>query len=93
NPDVPAVRSMLERALAVAKSEDRTEAIQIFWRAIVASKKATGALRTAGSAAGVSSDIKSTTRPSGKAPGSADKTPESPVVPPKTSDPTGAQSR
>ena len=86
NPDVPAVRSMLERALAVAKSEDRIEAIQIFWRAIVASKKATGELRTAGAAAGVSSDIKSTTRPSGKAPDSADKTPKSPPGSPATSD-------
>ena len=45
NPDVPAVRSLLERALAAAKSEGRTEAIQIFWRAIVDSKKASGELK------------------------------------------------
>ena len=45
NPDIPAVRSLLERALVTAKSEGRTEAIQIFWRAIVDSKKASGELK------------------------------------------------
>jgi len=46
-PDVPAVRSALEKALAVSESEGRTEAIHIFWDAIVAGGKATGKLRTA----------------------------------------------
>ena len=54
-PDVPAVRSALEKALAVSESEDRIEAIHIFWDAIVAGGKATGKLRTA-----------PITRPSGK---------------------------
>ena len=53
-PDVPTVRSALEKALAISKSEERIEAIHIFWEAIVASGKATGKLRTA-----------ATTRPSG----------------------------
>jgi hypothetical protein len=44
-PDVATVRSALEKALAVSQSESRTEPIQIFWKAIVRSGKATGELR------------------------------------------------
>ncbi|MDP6633576.1 MAG: hypothetical protein QGG42_01590 [Phycisphaerae bacterium] len=55
-PAAPVVRKALEKALAVSESEDRTEAIQIFWRAIVSSGKATGELKT---------KTRATTRPSG----------------------------
>ena len=44
-PDVAAVRSTLEKALAVSQSESRTEPIQIFWKAIVRSGKANGELQ------------------------------------------------
>ncbi|MDP6633381.1 MAG: hypothetical protein QGG42_00605 [Phycisphaerae bacterium] len=81
-PDVSAVRSALEKALAVAKSEERIEAIHIFWRAIVDTGKATGKLR--GATSTPSSGGSSTTKPAGKAAESSDKALKSSVEPGKT---------
>jgi len=73
NQDVPKVKELLARALAAAKSEGRTEAIQIFWRAIVASNKASGELKPATASRGAGG----TTRPSEPA---LDKTENTPKV-------------
>jgi hypothetical protein len=79
-PDIPVVRSALERALAVAKSEERIEAIHIFWDAMVASGKVSGKLKTA--ATKPSDNDRSTTQPSVRA-DESDKAPRSSVQPAK----------
>jgi hypothetical protein len=85
NPDVPALRSLLERALGAAKSEGRVEAIQIFWRAIVDSKKASGELKVPVKPE-KAPDESSTSRP-----GSSE--PESPAKPPAAPDLDAASSK
>ncbi|MCP4376798.1 MAG: hypothetical protein GY794_11560, partial [bacterium] len=79
-PDIPVVRSVLKRALAVAKSEERIEAIHIFWDAMVASGKVSGKLGA-------------TTQPSTKTDKKSDKAPRSSVQPTKTSDTADKQTR
>jgi len=88
NPDVPTVRSLLERALSVSKSEEKTEAIQIFWRAIVATGKATGKLRTATTKP---SDTGGDSTPPSDQAIEGDKASGGSVQPAKTSNPAGGQ--
>ena len=88
-PDVPTVRSALEKALAVSKSEERIEAIHIFWEAIVADGKATGKLGTDATTKPKPADTGgSTTQPADRA-AKGDKAPRSSVQPAKTSNTAG----
>ena len=92
-PDVPTVRLALEKALAVSKSEERIEAIHIFWEAIVASGKATGKLGTDATTKPKPADTGgSTTQPADQA-AKGDKAPRSSVQPAKTSNAAGKRSQ
>ena len=94
-PDVPDVRSVLEKALATSrfdKSGKRTEAIHIFWEAIVAGGKATGKLKT-GATTKPSGTGGSTTRPADRAAAKGDKAPRSSVQLAKTSNTAGKRIR
>jgi hypothetical protein len=61
-PEVATVQASLEKALAASQAEEKVEAINIFWRAIVKSGKASGELRTAEATTKPSSDA-STAQP------------------------------
>ncbi len=87
--EVATVRSLLEKALAVSKSEDRIEAIHIFWRAMVKSGKVTGELKT-GAATKPSGAGRSTTRSADQAV-KGDKAPRSSIGTVKTSSTAGKQ--
>ena len=87
-PNIPTVQSALEKALAATESEDRIEAIQIFWRAIVATGKASGKLETAAAAKPPGTGV-STTQPADQ----AAKATETPVRPAETSNATGKRVR
>jgi hypothetical protein len=89
--DVATVRVALEKALAVSETEERIEAIQIFWRAILKSGKATGKLTPPATAKPPSATGGSTTRPAGQA-SEGDKTTGA-VKPAKTSNTADERAR
>ena len=89
--DVAAVRVALEKALAVSESEERIEAIHIFWRAILESGKATGELRIRATTRPSSATGGSTTRPADQA--SEGEKATGTVRPAKTSSTAGERAR